>query len=99
MIDKGTYNISIKPKYYLAKKLNNLTIEFSSVSFGSSYGGDFNNDNVVNSNDIGPFSGCYGQNVTLNPDCERCDLSGNGKVDSSDIASFSYNYGKDGASL
>ena len=93
----GTYDITIKPNYYLRKKQNNIAININTyVDFGNFSPGDFNNDNKVNFQDIGQFSACYGKNTTLNPECKKADFNDDGKVNALDIGPFSANYGKTG---
>ena len=98
-IDSGKYNILVKPNGYLARVIKNVDLTKNDTDFGEFCPGDFNDDNKVNSQDIGPLSKAFGSISGETYHNKYVDINLDGKVDIFDVASFENCYGKKGEEL
>lgn len=93
------YTLVVKPNYYLATSITNITSPQLVAAMPVALAGDIDgsNDNVINLADWSQFSTNYGHVVTSANG--MMDFNGDGQIDLLDFSIFSGNYGKTGVSL
>jgi hypothetical protein len=98
----GSYNIWVKPQFYLAVRNNSVILNTGSNNkdFGIAIGGDGNEDNKVSALDIAGFSGAYGSLLCSSLTYKwYFDFNSDCKINALDIAGFSGAYGSSGAAV
>lgn len=90
-------NMTIKPKYYLATALQNITNVDTTVTFPQVKAGDMNDDNVVDEADFAISGPQFNQPVSNSN--RYIDVNHDGKIDEADFAITGPNFGATGASF
>jgi len=94
----GDHDMTVKPYTYLRVGLNSQTIDpgGSSFDFGTSKGGDLDDDNDVDDDDLTLFTAAYGSEPEDPNWNEYADFDGDDDVDFLDLSGFSSTYGHTG---
>ena len=96
-IAPGTYDVFIKGPIHLQKKFPNVTLnqgtntkDFSLIPLKA---GDFNNDNILNINDIASLLSYYtALSSPVNSQNQKFDIEANGAIDINDVSLVLANY-------
>jgi hypothetical protein len=89
--------MTLKPKYYLATTLQNITNVDTTVTFPQVKAGDMNDDNVIDEADFAISGPQFNQAV--NNSNRHIDVNRDGKIDEADFAITGPNFGATGASF
>jgi len=92
------YNVFIKPKGLLQKKFSGIDVQEcqNRIDFGPFIHGDLDDDNTVDVDDFGIFSGAYGTTMSDLEYNALSDFNCNGEIDVDDFSVFSEAFGKTG---